>query len=233
MTTHDAEALMMDALLERPIAFRINETERFDLYPPTLGVHLLSLRLLSGLQIDEVQIDANPIAETLRLVRSERSLCLRLIALRTLRGYEEISREALLVERMQRIGQGASDTELAELLLLTLRGDHYDALADHYGITKEGEERRRLSEAKTDEGTRFFGGRTIYGGLLDFALSRYGWTLTYCLWEISYFNLRMLVADATTSVYLSEEERKRLGSSRINADDPRNRELIRDLLRED
>ena len=43
------------------------------------------------------------------------------------------------------------------------------------------------------------------------------------------------MADAITTIYLSEEERKLLGrgvGEVINADDPRNRELIRRMIGE-
>lgn len=75
----------------------------------------------------------------------------------------------------------------------------------------------------------------LYGLLIDFACQRYGWTMDYVLWGISYVNLNMLFADAITTVYLSEEERKKLGRGDgevINADDPRNRDLIRRMISE-
>lgn len=43
------------------------------------------------------------------------------------------------------------------------------------------------------------------------------------------------MADAITTIYLSEEERKLLGKSVgevINGDDPINRELVREMIRE-
>ena len=66
-------------------------------------------------------------------------------------------------------------------------------------------------------------GKSIYGLLVDFACQRYGWTLDYILWGISLVNLNMLFADAITTVYLNDEERKKLGMSNgevIDADDP-------------
>ena len=71
--------------------------------------------------------------------------------------------------------------------------------------------------------------------MIDFACQRYGWTMNHLLWEISYANLKMLIADAITTIYLSEEERKLLGKSVgevINGDDPINRELVREMIRE-
>ena len=45
----------------------------------------------------------------------------------------------------------------------------------------------------------------------------------------------MLMADAITTIYLSEDERKQLGMNVgdvINADDPKNKNLIRQMLSE-
>ena len=71
--------------------------------------------------------------------------------------------------------------------------------------------------------------------LIDFACQRYGWTMDYVLWSISYVNLRMLLEDAITTVYLSDDERKKLGRGDgevINADDPANRDLVRRMISE-
>ena len=79
------------------------------------------------------------------------------------------------------------------------------------------------------------GGKSIYGLLIDFACQRYGWTMDYVLWGISYVNLNMLFADDITTVYLSDEERKKLGRGdgrMVDADDPKNRDLIRKMISE-
>lgn len=68
---------------------------------------------------------------------------------------------------------------------------------------------------------RVIGGRSIWGGLLDVVLQRYHWTLDYLLWGVSYQNVQMLLADQTSTT--SEEEI-------INADDPRNREKIKQMF---
>ena len=85
-------------------------------------------------------------------------------------------------------------------------------------------------------GSLSFCGKSTYGTLIDWACQRYGWSMEYVVWGISYANLQMLMADSITSVYLSEVERKKLGITDnrdiINADDPKNRELIRKMLSE-
>lgn len=58
--------------------------------------------------------------------------------------------------------------------------------------------------------------------------------MNYVVWGISYANLKMLLADAITTIYLTAEERKELNifdnKEHINADDPKNRELIKAML---
>ena len=76
-----------------------------------------------------------------------------------------------------------------------------------------------------------FGGKSIYGTLIDTACQRYGWTFEYVVWGISYANLQLLLADSVTSIYLSDEERKRVNIPQdrdiINADDPANMAKIK------
>ena len=61
----------------------------------------------------------------------------------------------------------------------------------------------------------------MWGGLLDVVLQKYHWTLDYLLWDISYINVQMLLAD---SISTTQEEET------IDADDPRNRDAIKDML---
>lgn len=61
----------------------------------------------------------------------------------------------------------------------------------------------------------------MWGGLLDVVLQKYHWTLDYLLWGISYINVQMLLAD---SISTTQEEET------IDADDPRNRDAIKEML---
>lgn len=60
--------------------------------------------------------------------------------------------------------------------------------------------------------------------MLDVACSKYGWTLDYALWGISYLNLNMMIADAITvlSSFGDKDEEVEI----LNADDPANAEAI-------
>lgn len=72
---------------------------------------------------------------------------------------------------------------------------------------------------------RAIGGRSLWGGLLDIACAKYGWTLHYVLWEISYLNLNMMLADAITVDY-DKPSAEASGARFISADDPNNSDLI-------
>ena len=104
------------------------------------------------------------------------------------------------------------------------------------GIDKENTERKRIAKVKKNNSSISFGGNSTYGTMIDFACQRYGWTFDYVVWGISYINLRMLMADAITTVYLSSDEMKQLGISGseeiIDAGNPKNRERIKALLEE-
>lgn len=58
------------------------------------------------------------------------------------------------------------------------------------------------------------------------ACAKYGWTLHYVLWEVSYVNLNMMLTDAITIDYDSKS------NDIINADDPANAEQLRRELYE-
>ena len=93
----------------------------------------------------------------------------------------------------------------------------------------------KIANYKADGGNFSFGARTPYGSIIGPACEKFGWSLDYVVWGIGYTNLKMLLADAQVSVYLSEEDRKKLKISPdreiIDANDPANIERIRQILK--
>lgn len=65
-----------------------------------------------------------------------------------------------------------------------------------------------VAKAKESNNTYTFGGKSIYGTLIDAACERYKWTFDYVVWEISYTNLQLLLKDKVNSLYLTDEEMK-------------------------
>lgn len=139
-------------------------------------------------------------------------------------------------KRTKLFSRTLSEEELATILVLILTSDNMDTFLRHFGIDKENTERKRIAKVKKNNGSISFGGNSTYGTMIDFACQRYGWTFDYVVWGISYINLRMLMADAITTVYLSSDEMKQLGISGseeiIDAGNPKNRERIKALLEE-
>lgn len=231
LETHSIQQSLVDAITERPISFSVGSVH-YHIYPPSLGVHLLRSRLLGEIELNSTLLELNPVVELLRITLEHRDIVLHLIALSTLRGYSEVNDTAKLGGRKKHLGNKLTTEELTQLLSLILIPDRYDEICEHFGITEEAKMRERVAKVKEDRAMMNFGGRTLYGGLIDYACERYGWTMEYCLWGISYENLRLLSADANQSVHLNEEEHQKLFSTKtyINADDPANAERIAELL---
>lgn len=56
------------------------------------------------------------------------------------------------------------------------------------------------------------GGRSPWGSFLDAACERYKWTFDYVMWEISYVNLMMMLNDAVSIDYDTDDKKGRYKS---------------------
>lgn len=228
------EANLSDALVERPVRFRLGKRE-FGLYPPTLGKMQLLKDLYLAIDMDEEKLLRNAPAETLRVCARHPVEVCRIIAYSTLSRREDVMNSEQTYRLASWFRRRLSLPDMATVLSLLLTGGDTESFVRYFGLDAERELRRRISDLKGEGSSLTFGGKSLYGILIDFACQRYGWTMDYVLWGISYVNLSMLFADAITTVYLTDEERKQLGASAgrtINADDPRNRELVREMISE-
>ena len=233
MENNDIEMNIADTIMERPYAFSVNERQ-FSLYPVTLGKTYLLLRLIESLGMNADIIKANPYMEALRLCREKKDIVCRLLAYHTLDRMEELFDSEIVDERCRYLSENLSDEEMSQLLVMVLAKDNTEEFIKFFGIDKDREELAKISKIKNKNGNSVtFGGKSVYGTLIDYACERYGWTMEYVVWGISYANLIMLKADAVTSVYLTDEERKeariKTGRTFINADDPANAAIIKAL----
>ena len=222
-----------DTIIERPVGFNIG-SQQFYLYPPTLGITYHLARLFKSLEADARLISANPYLEAIRLCTEKKEIVCRILSNYTFNRKEDVFDGIKVEVRAKEFSELAAE-ELATIFTIVLSGDNTEEFIKYFGIDKERLERSRIAAVKKDNSSVTFGGNSTYGTLIDFACQRYGWTMDYVMWGISYANLKMLMADAITTIYLSEEERKLLGrgvGEVINADDPRNRELIRRMIGE-
>lgn len=227
------EMNIVDTIIERPIGFNIG-SQHFYLYSPTLGMTYHLTRLFKSLEADSRLITTNPYLEALRLCTEKKEIVCRILSCYTFNQKEDIFDSAKVEARAKEFSELATE-ELATVFTIVLSGDGTEEFLKYFGIDKERLERNRITTIKQDCSGITFGGNSTYGTLIDFACQRYGWTMDYVVWGISYANLKMLMADAITTIYLSEEERKQLGMSVgevINADDPKNRELVREMIKE-
>lgn len=223
-----------DAITERPFRFSVGE-QCYSIYPPTLGKMQLLKNLYLSINVDERLFNANMSQELLQVCRNQKEVVCQIVAYSTFQSKAELLNADKVICRTRHFEQNLSIEDLATLLSLILSSDRTDEFIGYFGLDKERLKRQEIGRIKGDGSSVTFGGRSIYGLLIDFACQRYGWTLDYILWGISLVNLNMLMSDAITTVYLSDEERKQLsmtGGGVINADDPANNALLRELIRE-
>lgn len=200
---------------------------RLTLYPPSLGVTMM---LKGGIDQLGLEMTIDPVVAVIGAVERDRLQCCRLIALWSCHGRDEAMDAGLIDERASWLDSHVEAEELSTLLIELLSSTQVDDFLESSGIVKEVERLRRVSSYKKNE-TPTFGGKTLFGQQIDVVLQRYGWTLEYTVWGVSYAALTVLLADRVTQLILSEEERKRvplhlLDGEVIDGDDPNNAEKI-------
>ena len=228
------EMNVSDALIERPIQFHVGG-RAYSLYPATLGKTEILKSLYLAIDVDLDLLAVHPMVETLRVCKTYRQVVCQIVAYSTFKDKASIMNAEKVTQRAAVFEREINIEDLAALLSLILSSDRTEEFVRYFGIDRDREKRQQINHLKGDSSSLTFGGKSVYGLLIDFACQRYGWTLDYILWGISLVNLNMLFADAITTVYLNDEERKKLGMSNgevIDADDPANKELIRKLISE-
>ena len=206
-----------------------------NLFHASLGKMYLVARLLDSMKVSQQRLSEDAFSEAARLCKFSRDGVVRLIAFYTLKEKEDHFNNELIEHRCS-ILSTLDDKELTTLLMIVLTQDSSDKFIKEYGIDKERQIVQRIVKYKQEKGNLSFGGKTVYGTLIDSACERYGWSFDYVVWGISYTNLRMITADSVVSMYLSKEDMKKLHVSAdreiINASDPKNFEKIKAMLEE-
>ena len=231
--TELSEYNIADMIMEKPLEFYIEE-KRYCLYPITLGKSYLIQRLVNSLEIKAENVQINPFLEALRLCRDKVGTVARIVAYCTIKDKETLFDEGFVSQRVSHF-IGAIETEdLAKLLLYILTGDKVEECIKYLGLDKEREDQKKVLRVK-NKGSNVlsFGGKSMYGTLIDVACERYGWTMDYVVWGISYANLRMLMADMITTISLTDEEKKKVHlrtKDFIDGDNPENIDRIRAMF---
>ena len=219
----EIEINISDAIVEKAISFSIGKN-KLCLYPSTLGKMQILKNLYLSMDVNMELLAINPLVETLRICQEKTESVCQVIAYSTFNDRKSILDMEKVLRRARLFQDEASVEDLATILTIILSSDKIEEFIRYFGIDADREMKTRISRIKGEGSSITFGGKSIYG-----------WTMDYVLWGISYVNLNMLFADAVTTVYLSEEERKKLGRGDgevINADDPGNRDLIRRMISE-
>ena len=225
------EMNIADTIMERPYGFQVNK-RHFYLYPITLGKTYLLSRLIESLDMNADIIKSNPYMEALRLCQEKKDIVCQLLSYHTLNKKEELFNSRIVNSRCQFLRKNLSNEEMAQLLVMVLTKNNTDEFIKYFGIDRERKELSKVSMIKNKKGNSItFGGKSVFGSLILPACEKLNMTPQQIVWEISFSFLQMLMADAITSVYLTDEEKKeaRISNDRtfVNADDPKNMEKIK------
>lgn len=226
------DKMMEDAIMEMPIGFEVGGVHYF-LYPVTLGTAYLISREREGMALNLREVFNGD--NEARKLDYRKSMC-RVVAIQTFRKKKQILDFTALSKRTDTLYQ-ALDNEGLFTLYDMIMDSFEDAslFIKHSGLDYDKKKLSKIAKHKEDGGSFTFGARTPYGSIIGPACEKFGWTLDYVVWGIGYTNLKMMLADSATSVYLSKEDRRklRISSDReiIDANNPANVERMRQILK--
>lgn len=224
---------LADIIMERPFGFKVGERQ-FYLYPMTLGKSYLLSRIIERLDINSNLLSSNPYAEAIRLCSLDKDNVVRIIVYNTLNSKQEIFNDELVNERIKFFTDNLDVKELAELLSIVLSSDDISKYTKYLGIDRDRKSLKKVMRVKGKNKNNIdFFGKSIMGTLIIPACEKLNMTPSQIVWDISISFLRLLMADCVTSVYLTDDERKKIHISSdrnfISGDDPRNMELIKSM----
>lgn len=195
-------------LTDMPLGVQIG-TKHYFLYPQTLGKVYLTSQIVERLEVNQDYLKVNAFMEAIRIANEHFDDCCRLLAYHTLQKKSEVLNTQILERRKKEIFYNCDNTDLATVLIVLLSDNKLSEITKELELDKESERMAKISHAKDSKNQFVFGGRTVWGSLIDAACERYGWTYDYVVWGISYNNLTLMLKDKITSIYLSDEELKK------------------------
>ena len=223
-------------LLSQLISFQASG-KSFNVSPLTLGKKFLLRREVEALEINMEIVTVNPYIEAMRLSRVRRMETCRFLAYHTMNDVEELFDSAKVAQRAIDLGASLTDDELAQILSLAITYESLDVIMESPPMKQDTAKRKRIAEAKagSDKNSVTVGGHTVWGTVIDPLCEKYGWTLDYVLWHISLANIQMLLADAISTIHLTDEELKHAHIPRgtiISADNPANMNALKELIKQ-
>lgn len=224
-----------DVVIGRPYGFSVGR-KRFCLYPITLAKMLLLKRHMDSIEVNQTILRANPFMEALRIVRTHKETCCRIIAIHTAPNtYKDLFDQRSITIRKNYFMENLEEEEMATLAIMILNEDKTEAFIKHLGIDKENERMMQVMEIKrkNDSNNVSFGGVSLFGTFIG-QLKEMGYTDNEILYERGYTFLRLMLADKVTSVYLTDEEKEQIPALQFNsvmdASDPKNAQNILAIL---
>lgn len=216
---------LIDTLTERTLEARVNDRV-YSFRHVSLGVAILAESALSeaGWSMGDNEDAA------MRIAHDNLMILARYIAYHAASNKAQALDEQWLSETAKEFSR-LSPEEIASLSLVLMDRVNISDLLEALGVADEVKARERELKGRDNNDWISFGGRTIYGVLIDPLAERYGWTMDYILWGVSYANIRMLLSDQQSSIYKgasSGQDPVRV----INADNPENEDEIDRIIGE-
>lgn len=233
---NEIESLVSDVLLERPITFRTNDGRFYYLYPPSIGVQLLCDPILRSLDFDRGFLEVNSTWEMARVISSHRNEVLRIVAYHSFKRRSDAIIEEYVLKRIDEFDKGIDMSDLLTIFsYISSWNIQVNTIQKFYHIDKERDTKEYVHNELSKKGGLVFGGRSIFGKLIDCACQRYGWQVGYVLWGVSANNINMMMSDSITTIQLTKDEMSKMGVSNdreyIDADNKDNIQKIKELLR--
>lgn len=214
---NDVSAYLADIVMEAPHVFSVGD-KSYTLYSISLGKLLLMQRLINDMGMGGEDMAQWPVVEIVGVVKEHRESCLQMITYAIAKNKAECFDVKRIRKAMDAFDGELTDEDIATLIVYILT-DKTDKIKTQYGIDKEQQAMSAVMKAKSGGGSLSFGGKTILGTLVDQACERYGWTVEYAVWGVAYTTLQMMLADRVNTVYLSDEERKKVPSYILQKDE--------------
>lgn len=195
--------------ISRPRQFTVCG-KSFSIHPQTLGKALVMASYMAELKMQNAAIGMLPAAEAVMLCLAQPDVVCTILALSCTSSRDEVLNADAVAENADFMRDNLSVEDMASLLLLVFQEERAEELMELSGIKEEQHQFARVSRRTASGKTVTYGGVTIFGQLIDAACQRYSWTFDYVMWGVPMVVLKLMLADAVTSTYLSEEEAKRL-----------------------
>lgn len=196
------EKLAVHAICDTPVCFSIREYRNFSIRELfrkkefNIGSISLGKFLRMELLAHEAGIDLLHLQQNKRLriqIIKAKDKIGGILAIASLHGKKEVNDSAEYKRRSSLFTRYLTTDNMIDLLLSISCMVDVGRFNDYFGITEELKKKKE-SSSRHDYAT--WGGKTLWGGLIDAVATRYRWTYDYIVWEISYQNLTMLLSDA-------------------------------------